>query len=77
MPDNLVVFIFFYVAIAIAHFGFHLSLYQSMKMIEKRMKNAKSRRDPVYRYHEKHLKMSVIWPASLYVQLKDIIKDRK
>jgi len=65
-----------YVAICIAHFGFHLSLYHSVKMIEMRMKSAKSRRDPVYLYHVFHLKLTLLWPVSLAFQLRDMFKIR-
>ena len=66
-----------YASIATVHFGFHVSMFHTSKMLEERIRNSRSRREPVYDYHRKHFKLSPVWPLSVCIQVRDILMSDK
>jgi len=65
-----------YLSISIVHFAFHLSMFHTIRMIDNRIKNTRSRKSPVHLYHSFHLKLSLAWPLSICLLVRDVFFKR-
>ena len=71
-----------YINIGICYFITNLLIYKSINDIEKSVGSIQSRRNnrknnknkPTAYYYKKQIYMSVLWPITIFIVLKDVLK---